>query len=105
MKTILTLCTVLFCGAALAGEPVSVLNHGQPTPSTSPAPAAPAASPAPAAPVASAPVATPAQACKSGQCQLRTYTAQEQAHDVTRRRLMGGYVIRKGSRTVLRPTR
>lgn len=93
MKTIVALCAVLFCGVALANETVSVLNHGQPTPATD--------TPAPCAPAACAPV----QSCENGQCRVKTYNAQEQAHDVTRRRLMGGYVIRKGSRTVLRPTR
>jgi hypothetical protein len=92
MKTIFTLGVALFCSVVLAAEPVSVLNHGQPTP----APATANASPAPA---------RPAPTCTNGQCQLRTYNAQEYSHDVTRRRLGGGYVIRKGSRTVLRPTR
>ena len=100
MKTIIALCAVLFCGVALADDgTVSVLNHGQPT--------SPAASPAPAAcaPAACAPVA-PMQNCENGQCRLqKTYTAQEQSHDFTRRRIMGGYVVRKGSRTVLRPVR
>ena len=96
MKTIVTLCAVLFCGICLADDaPRSVLNHGQPTPADSSAPAAAA----PAQPEKATP------ACANGQCQTRTYTAQEQSYDTTRRRLMGGYVIRKGSRTVLRPTR
>lgn len=88
MKSFIALCAVLFCGAALANEgTMSVLNHGQPTPSATPAPCA------------------PVQSCENGQCHVQTYTAQEQSHDLTRRRLFGGYVVRKGSRTVLRPTR
>lgn len=88
MKSFIALCAVLFCGAALANDgATSVLNHGQPTPAATPAPGA------------------SAQSCKNGQCRVQTYSAQEQSHDITRRRFLGGYVVRKGSRTVLRPTR
>jgi hypothetical protein len=101
MKTIVALCAVLFCGVALADDgKVSVLNHGAAAASPTPA-AVPTAPAQAAAPVASKSV----QRCESGQCRLQTFTAQEQAHDVTRRRVLGGYVVRKGSRTVLRPTR
>jgi hypothetical protein len=108
MKTLFTLCAMLVCGLTLAGEPVSVLNHGAPTPTATPAPtpvAAPAVQAVPA-PVASGPalIAVPKRSkCPNGDCKL--YSVEEQCHQSTRNRLLGGQIIRRSNRTVLRPVR
>lgn len=94
MKSVFTLCAILVCGVAFADEPKSVVNHGTPTPAA-------AAAPATATPGI---VAVPRKSrCANGQCKL--YSVEEQSHEYIRPRLFGGHVIRKGSRTVLRPVR
>ena len=111
MKNVFTLCALLFGSVAFAGEPVSVLNHGTPTPAAAPAPVA-------AAPVTTAVVAEPAVVvvgaprrvrCTSGKCctgpDCKLYSVNEEAHEYVRNRVLGGQVIRRGSRTVVRPVR
>lgn len=106
MKFAVTLCATLVCGLTLAGEPVSVLNHGTATPA-----AAPVTTAAPVV-VAPAPAVTPdiviveqprRSKCASGKCKL--YNVEEQSHEYVRNRVLGGHVIRRNSRTVLRPVR
>lgn len=99
MKSVVTLCAMLVCGVVLAGEPVSVLNHSDKAP-------APVAAPvvAPAATDTVVIVEQPRRSrCVNGQCKL--YNVEEQSHEYVRNRVFGGHVIRKGSRTVLRPVR
>lgn len=97
MKSLVTLCAMLVCGLSFAGEPTSVLNHGTPTPAAAPA-AAPAATAGPAI------IAVPRKSrCANSQCQL--YSVEEQSHEYTRHRVLGGQVIRKNNRTVIRPIR
>lgn len=98
MKTLFTLCLMFVCAAVAVAEPVSVLNHGTPTP-------APEVKPA-TAPTASGPalIAVPKRGgCPNGRCKL--YSVEEQAHESTRHRAFGGQVTRKGTRTVVRPVR
>ncbi len=105
MKTLVALCAILAGGVVLAGEPVSVLNH------SAPAAAAPVAAPAPAVQTAPAPttsgpaiIALPRRGgCPNGRCQL--YSVEEQTRESTRNRVLGGQVIRRGNRTVVRPVR
>lgn len=100
MKTLATLCAMLVCGLTFADETVSVLNHG-----TTAAPAATTAQPTPAVDSTNPKVvAVPRRSrCANGQCKL--YSVEEQAHESTRNRVFGGQVIRRGTRTVLRPVR
>lgn len=104
MKTILALCAVLACGVTFGGEPVSVVNHGQPTPAITAAPTAQAApvvvESAPALIAVQQPSRNP---CANGKCKL--YTVDQQQNDFHRHRLFGGYVTRKGTRTVVKPVR
>lgn len=95
MKSVFTFCAMLFCGAAFAGETASVLNHGTPTPADG--------APAAAATTEIVVVQGRRTRCANGQCKL--YNMEEQSHEYVRNRLFGGHVIRKGSRTVLRPVR
>lgn len=104
MKTFVALCALLAGGVVLAGEPVSVLNHSAPTSAPIVAPA-PVAQSAPA-PTASGPaiIALPRRGgCPNGRCQL--YSVEDQARESTRNRVLGGQVIRRGNRTVIRPVR
>lgn len=88
-----------------AGQPVSVLNHGQPTPATTPtvaADAAPAATAAPSAVVVES-------RCRNGRCctgpNCRLYNVEESVSESCRQRLFGGYVKKNTARTVYRPAR
>jgi len=96
MKCVFTLCAILVCGAALANEPVSVLNHGE----TAPAAALAVTAPTPALIAVSEPPRNP---CKNGKCKL--YSVDQQQQEFHRHRVFGGYVTRKGTRTVVRPVR
>lgn len=44
-------------------------------------------------------------ACANGQCGTRLYSVEERNSESCRNRLFGGTVVRKNSRTVLRPVR
>ena len=85
---------VSFVSMAAAGEgPQSVLQ--QPT----------VAEPVAAAPACETVVASqPAVVCASGNCQ-RLYTADTKSTESCRNRLFGGKVVKKVSRTVVRPVR
>jgi hypothetical protein len=92
-----------------AGQTISVLNHGSPTPAAAPAPAAAptavvAADPAPATVV----VASPSR-CRNGRCctgpNCRLYNVEESVSESCRPRLFGGYVKTNTARTVYRPAR
>lgn len=111
MKFVLALCAILFGGAALAADgTVSVINHGQPA-------QAPTVAAAPAA--AAAPVATEKSVvivegprrvrCANGRCctgpNCQLFSVNEESHEYVRNRVLGGQVIRRGSRTVVRPVR
>ena len=106
MKTIFTLCAVLVCGVAFGGEPVSVVvNHGQPTPAAAPAPVVIESAPvvvesSPAVIAVQQPSRNP---CANGKCKL--YSVDQQQNEFHRQRLFGGYVTRKGTRTVVKPVR
>ncbi len=115
MKTIFTLCAVLFCGVAFGGEQVSVLNHNKTGPADivlAPTPVVVESAPvivktAPVV-VTSSPaviaVQQPAKSpCANGKCKL--YSVDQQGHEFHRHRLLGGTVTRKGTRTVVRPVR
>ena len=85
-----------------AGQTISVLNHGQPTPAAA---AAPAAAPS-AAPTA---VVTETKRCRNGRCcagsECRLYNVEESVTESCRPRLFGGYVKTNTARTVYRPAR
>lgn len=95
---------VSVCGFAFgqdAGQPVTVLNHGQPSPAVAPAvDAAPA--PAPAAVALT-------EGCFSGRCctgpNCRLYNVEESVSESCRPRVFGGYVKKNTARTVYRPAR
>lgn len=104
------LIALMFCacgvarGSEAAPAPVSVLNHGQPTP----ADAAPtAASAAPAA--AAEPVIVAKSRCRNGRCcngaDCQLYNVEETNSESCRRLLFGGYVKKNTNRTVYRPSR
>lgn len=98
MVKLFTLCAVLVCGAAFGNEPVSVVNHGQPTPAVTPAPVVVESAPALIA------VQQPSRSpCANGKCKL--YAVEQQGHEFHRHRVLGGTVTRKGTRTVVRPVR
>jgi hypothetical protein len=86
-----------------AGQPQSVLTHGQPTPATAPA-VAEASAPAPAAIV----VEETAR-CRNGRCctgpNCRLYNVEESVTESCRPRVFGGYVKKNTARTVYRPAR
>jgi len=86
---------VSFVSTASAGEgPQSVLQ--QPTVATESVAAVPACE--------AVVVSQPAVVCASGNCQ-RAYAADTKSTESCRNRLFGGKVVRKVSRTVVRPVR
>lgn len=102
MRFVFTAVILSAIGVAYGAEPeqpVSVLNHGQATPTT--ATEAPAAE---ATPAASAPTK-----CRNGRCctgpNCRLYNVEESVDESCRQRLFGGYVRRSVNRTVYRPVR
>lgn len=101
MKSVLFVCAILFGAAAFANDnTVSVLNHGQ----TAPAPTVASA------PAAGSIIAVPRRSrCANGRCctgpDCKLYSVEEQSHEYVRPRAFGGQVIRRGSRTVVRPVR
>lgn len=111
MKSVLFVCAILFGGAALAADgTASVINHGQPAQAPTVATTAPAvvAAPAPAASVAI--IESPRRVrCANGRCctgpDCKLYSVDEESHEYVRNRVLGGQVIRRGSRTVVRPVR
>lgn len=102
MKNFLTLCAILFGSVALAADNLpSVLNHNAP---------AAAATPAPAAATEVVVVEGPRRTrCANGRCctgpDCKLYSVNEESHEYVRNRVLGGQVIRRGSRTVVRPVR
>jgi hypothetical protein len=109
MKFVLTLCAILFGTVAFAGESVSVLNHNAPAPVAVPATVVAAAT-APAAAVEVVIVAGPRRTrCANGRCctgpNCQLFSVNEESHEYVRNRVLGGQVIRRGSRTVVRPVR
>ncbi len=92
MKTCFTAVAIAFFGCTvLAGEEASVLvNKPAPTPAVS----APACE-----------NCTPNLICVDGQCGSRLYSVQSEEHAACRNRLFGGHVVRKSSRTVVKPVR
>lgn len=104
MKTLFSVCVVLFCAAAVADETTSVLNHGQPTSTATTSAPAPVAASTPAPAAQSNLIALPRRGrCANGQCQL--YSVDEQSYCQSRNRVFGGQVVRRGTRTVVRPVR
>lgn len=102
------LCAMVLCGVAVAGEPASVLNHGQSSPAPAPAAAPAPVAAAPATVVTGGPTllvveSAPRNPCANGSCRL--YSVDEKTYETKRRRLFGGSVVRNGSRTVVRPVR
>lgn len=116
MKSVLFALVAIFCSAAAANEPVSVVNHG----------AAPAAAPAqPPAPTGVVVSSQPARQvviveeprrCPGGRCassarsictgpNCQKYAVTEDTVETARRRLFGGVVIRNNNRTVIKPVR
>lgn len=106
MRFVFAALLVSVCGLAHgqdARQPVSVLNHGQPTPATS-QPTVTEAQPTPAAPAA---VEQPR--CRNGRCctgpNCRLYNVEESTSESCRPRVFGGYVKKNTARTVYRPAR
>jgi hypothetical protein len=113
-KAFFTLCAILTCcySAAVAGEPVSVLNHSQAVPEAA---VTTVVTPAPVVVVESAPVVVESRPaviavqqpsrnpCANGKCKL--FSVDQQQNDFHRHRLFGGSVTRKGTRTVVKPVR
>jgi hypothetical protein len=86
----------LVCGTEAGEQPVSVLNHGQSTPTA-----------AVAASEAAPPAAT--TTCRNGRCctgpNCRLYNVEESVTESCRPRVFGGYVKKNTARTVYRPAR
>ena len=122
MKYVFFALVSIICGSVMAGEPVSVLNHG--------AAAAAAPSVAAAAPAASEVVVVESQParqivivegapgrCVNGRCSTsaqsictgpncQKYSVKEDATETVRKRWFGGgVVIRNNARTVVAPVR
>lgn len=100
MKTIVclfaSLCACVSFGGELGSDmPPSVLKTEAPAVVVASAPAAPCTTC----------VQQPALICVNGQCGARLYSVQEEQHEHCRNRLFGGHVVRKSSRTVVRPVR
>lgn len=87
-------------GSAFGGEPVSVLNHGQPA-TAAPAPAKVVVE---SAPCAGGQCGQPQIICTNGKCS-RVYGVETYESASHRHRLFGGSVTRNSTRTVVRPAR
>ncbi len=90
-----------------AGQPVSVLKHGEPTPA---APAAPTVATAPVTQeIVVSPVVIEKSRCRNGRCcvgaNCRLYNVEEEVTESCRPRVLGGYVKKNTARTVYRPAR
>lgn len=102
MRFVFTALMLSVCGLVYgqdAGQPASVLNHGQPTPAT-----------AQATTQAAAPIAiAETSRCRNGRCctgpECRLYNVEESVTESCRPRVFGGYVKRNTARTVYRPSR
>ena len=112
MKSILCVCAILFGGAALAGDgTTSVVNRGNQAQAPTVAAPAPvvAAAPAPAAASVIVVESPRRSRCANGRCctgpDCKLYSVNEESYEYVRNRVLGGQVIRRGSRTVVRPVR